>query len=314
MRILFMGTPEFAVPSLRAVAGAGPGFEVVMVVTGPDRPRRSRNSAPEPTPVKQAALELGLRVLEVEDVKDPAFASTVQELRPDVIVVAAFRILPPAVYGAARLGSFNLHASLLPAYRGAAPINHALMQGDRESGVTTFFLQQQVDTGNIILKRSTPVGSDENATELALRLSFIGAEAVLATLRLIAEGRADVSLQDESMASKAPKLTRQNTRIDWNRSAADLHNFIRGLSMRPAAWTTLGGKSVKIFRSAAAPQMSPSSPCAPGSLLIDDGRLYARGTDGWIELLLLQLEGKRPMEAPEFVRGFRPEVTEPQLV
>jgi methionyl-tRNA formyltransferase len=314
MRILFMGTPEFAVPSLRAVAGAGPQLEIVMVVTGPDRPRRSRNSAPEPTPVKQAALELGLPVLEVEDVKDPAFAGRVRDLRPDVIVVAAFRILPPAVYEAARLGSFNLHASLLPAYRGAAPINHALMHGDRESGVTTFFLQQQVDTGSIILNRRTPVGSDENATELALRLSLIGAEAVLETLRLIAEERVELTLQDESMASKAPKLTRENTRIDWNRRAADLHNFIRGLSMRPAAWTTLGGRSVKIFRSAPAPGISPSSPFSPGSLHIEDGRLYARGIDGWIELLLLQLEGKRPMEACEFVRGFRSVEAERQLV
>jgi methionyl-tRNA formyltransferase len=156
LRLIFMGTPDFAVPSLQAIAGAGLPFDVVQVVTAPDRPRRKKNADPEPTPVKSLALELGLPVLEVEDVKDPDFAEAVRELQPDVIVVAAFRILPPAVYGAARLGAFNLHASLLPAYRGAAPINHALMQGETETGVTTFFLQQQVDTGSIILKKALP--------------------------------------------------------------------------------------------------------------------------------------------------------------
>ena len=307
-----MGTPEFAVPSLRAVAAAGE-FEIVSVVTSPDRPRRRKSAAPEPTPVKTAALELGLPVQEVEDVKDPAFAVRIRELRPDVIVVAAFRILPPAVYEAARQGAFNLHGSLLPAYRGAAPVNHALMQGDAESGVTTFFLQRQVDTGSVILKRSTPVGPDENATELALRLSEIGAEAVVDTLRLIAAGKAETSVQDESRVTKAPKLTRENTRIDWRRSPRELHDFVRGLAMRPAAWTTLDRKTLKIFRSApvAAAPAAPSP--EPGALLVEDGRLYAAGLGGWLELLELQLEGKRPMEAGEFLRGFRPEASSMRL-
>ncbi|TCD48627.1 methionyl-tRNA formyltransferase [Chlorobium sp. N1] len=313
MRIVFMGTPEFAVPSLRAVAAAGSGLEIVSVVTSPDRPRRRKNAPAEPTPVKTAALELGLPVLEVEDVKDPAFAGRIRELQPDVIVVAAFRILPPAVYEAARFGAFNLHGSLLPAYRGAAPVNHALIQGELESGVTTFFLQDRVDTGNIILRRSTPVGPMENATELALRLSLIGAEAVVDTLRLIAEGRAEVAVQDESKVSKAPKLTRENTRIDWQRSAARLHDFVRGLAMRPAAWTTLDGKTVKIFRSAPSGDLAPSV-SEPGTLRVEGDRLYACAAEGWLELLELQQEGKRPMQASEFIRGFRPELSSMRFV
>ncbi|HCD36394.1 MAG TPA: methionyl-tRNA formyltransferase [Chlorobium sp.] len=307
LRLIFMGTPDFAVPSLQAIVDASLPVEVVQVVTAPDRPRRKKNAEAEPTPVKSLALQLGLPVLEVEDVKDPGFAEAVRRLQPDVIVVAAFRILPPAVYGAARLGAFNLHASLLPAYRGAAPINHALIEGERESGVTTFFLQRQVDTGNIILKKSTPINSMENATQLAERLSQIGAEAVVETLRLIAEGTVEVSAQDESLVSKAPKLTRENTRIDWNQSAEDLHNFIRGLAMRPTAWTTLGGKNFKIFQSAPAPAVPATSCGKPGTMLIEGGCLYASGTDGWIEILSLQLEGKRPMDAGEFLRGFRAE-------
>jgi len=246
-------------------------------------------------------------VLEVEDVKDPDFAEAVRELQPDVIVVAAFRILPPAVYGAARLGAFNLHASLLPAYRGAAPINHALMQGETETGVTTFFLQQQVDTGSIILKKSTPISSGENASELAVRLSEIGAGAVLETLHLIAGGRVEVSTQDESLVSKAPKLTHENTRINWNQSAESLHNFIRGLAMRPTAWTTLGGKNFKVFRSAPAPELPGQEILPPGTILVSEGRLYSACAEGAIEILSLQMGGKRVMEASEFLFGFRSE-------
>ncbi|NTW11408.1 MAG: methionyl-tRNA formyltransferase, partial [Chlorobiaceae bacterium] len=184
MRIVFMGTPSFAVPSLRALA-AQKEFDVVLVVTGPDKPRRGKHAEAEPTAVKTAALALGLQVYETDDVHDPSFAGKIAECSADVIVVAAFRILPPAVYTRARLGAFNLHASLLPAYRGAAPINRAIINGERETGVTTFFLQERVDTGNIILKEKTSIGPDENAFELAERLSRIGAGAVVETLQRI---------------------------------------------------------------------------------------------------------------------------------
>lgn len=298
-----MGTPSFAVPSLRAIA-AEKEFDVVLVVTGPDKPRRGKHSEPEPTAVKSAALALGLPVYETDDVEDPLFEEKVASCRADIMVVAAFRILPPSVYTKARLGSFNLHASLLPAYRGAAPINWAIIRGERETGVTTFFLQERVDTGNIILKEKTSIGPEEHAFGLAERLSCIGAGAVVESLRLIASGNAAVSAQDDARATKAPKLTRENTRIVWSRPVSSLHDFIRGLALKPAAWTTFEGKTMKIFR-ARLIEHSGTWAGNPGTVLIDGNRFFVSGSDGWIEVLSLQLEGKKTMDAAEFLRGFR---------
>ncbi len=305
MRIIFMGTPEFAVPALQAIAAEKSVFEIVLVVTGKDKPRKSKRADVEPSPVKRAALALGLPVYEVDDVKDPAFVEMVAEYRPDVIVVAAFRILPPAVFEQAHLGSFNLHASLLPAYRGAAPVNWSLIKGDRETGVTTFFLQQRVDTGTVILQEKTAIAPDENATDLAGRLSEIGAKVVVSTLHLIASGTVAVSDQNEALVSRAPKLTRDNTRIDWAQPVVAIHDFIRGLALKPAAWTTFQGKTMKIFRAAPGALLSENASASPGALLVNQGRLYAACSDGWLELLSLQLEGRKNMEASEFVRGFR---------
>lgn len=303
LRVVFMGTPQFAVPSLRRIAAMSPEFETVLVVTGADKPRRSKNSPPEPTPVKQAALELGLPVFEAEDVTTPEFAEKVAVSKPDVIVVAAFRILPPAVFQLPQLGTFNLHGSQLPAYRGAAPVNWSIINGDAETGVTTFFLQQSVDTGNIITSDSTPIGPEENASELLERLSEIGAGTVERTLRMIASGSVTPEKQDDRFATKAPKLTRQNTRIDWSQPVQRLHDFIRGLAMRPTAWTTFGGKNLKIYR--ARPFDGAESSEAPGTLRIEDGRLLVAGSDGWLELLTVQAEGKKAMEAESFARGLR---------
>ena len=298
-----MGTPQFAVPSLRRIAAMAPEFEAVLVVTGADKPRRRKGAPPEPTPVKQLALELGLPVFEADDVTTAEFASTVAAARPDVIVVAAFRILPPAVFELPPLGTFNLHGSQLPAYRGAAPVNWSIINGDTETGVTTFFLQQSVDTGNIITSDSTPIGPAENASELLERLSEIGAGTVERTLRMIASGSVTPKKQDDRLATKAPKLTRQNTRIDWNQPVQRLHDFIRGLAMRPTAWTTFGGKNLKIYR--ARPFDGAESSEAPGMLRIEDGRLLVAGSDGWLELLTVQAEGKKAMEAESFARGLR---------
>jgi len=304
MRIIFMGTPEFAVPSLHAIATENSAFELVLVVTGKDKPRKNKHSDPEPSAIKRAALALGLPVYEVDDVTDPDFAASVAAQRPDVIVVAAFRILPPAVYEQAALGAFNLHASLLPAYRGAAPINWSIIKGEKETGVTTFFLQQRVDTGNIILQQKTPIAPDENAADLTRRLSEIGASVVVNTLHQIAAGSVNVSGQNEALASRAPKLTRDNTRIQWAQPVTAINDFIRGLALKPAAWTTFQGKTMKIFR--ASPAVLSDIPSAsPGRILADKGRLYASGSDGWLELLSLQLEGRKPMEASEFLRGLR---------
>jgi methionyl-tRNA formyltransferase len=304
MRVIFMGTPEFAVPSLNAIA-ADNDFELVLVVTGSDKPRRSKHSEAEPSPVKQAAIALGLPVYETDDVKSPEFFDIVTAHRADVIVVAAFRILPPAVFEQAALGTFNLHASLLPAYRGAAPINWAIINGDNETGVTTFFLQQRVDTGNIISQEKMLIEPAENATDLALRLSNLGAGVVVKTLHLIASRKAVVSVQDESLVSKAPKLTRDNTRISWSLPVNSVNNFIRGLAMKPTAWTTFNGKTMKIFKASHGAPSLDKAPDSPGTVFVDSGKLYASCSDGWLELRSIQLEGRKPMEAAEFLRGFR---------
>jgi methionyl-tRNA formyltransferase len=298
-----MGTPEFAVPSLRRIAAMTPRIETVLVVTGSDKPRRSRNSPPEPTPVKQAALELGLPVLETDDVRSHDFAARVAAALPDIIVVAAFRILPPEVFELPPLGCFNLHGSLLPAYRGAAPVNWSIINGDVETGVTTFFLRTSVDTGNIITMDRTPIGADENASELLSRLSEIGAGTVERTLTMIADGAVTPEMQDESLATRAPKLTRENTRIDWNLPVQRLHDFIRGLALKPTAWTTFGGKSLKIYKAKPSFDEKPSE--EPGNLRIADGRLLVAGADGWLELLSVQAEGKKAMDGESFARGLR---------
>lgn len=304
LRVVFMGTPSFAVPSLRRIAASPSLFDVVLVATGCDKPRRNSRSEPEATPVKQAALELGLPVLEADDVKDPAFAAKVAEARPDVIVVAAFRVLPPEVYGLAPQGTFNLHGSLLPAYRGAAPVNWALINGERRTGVTTFFLQRSVDTGNIITFDETPIGPEENASELLDRLAEIGAGTVRRTLSMIASGTVEPQRQDDCLATKAPKLTRENTRIEWNRPVGSVHDFIRGLALKPTAWTTLGGRLVKVYKARPYPG-DPDPEALAGAIRVDGGRLLVRCSDGWLELLSLHPEGRKPMGGEAFACGLR---------
>jgi methionyl-tRNA formyltransferase len=301
MNLVFMGTPEFAVPSLQKIVEAG--FGISLVVTSPDKPRHSANDPPEPTPIKETAQALGLGVLEVEDLKSPDFERAIRETNPDVIVVVAFRILPKEIFTLATKGAFNLHASLLPKYRGAAPINWAIINGETETGVSTFFLQEKVDTGNIILQKSLLIEPNEVATELATRLSELGAEAVVETLRLIEQGNFSLIQQDNSLATKAPKLTKENTRIDWSKSAKEVFNFIRGLSERPTAWTTLNGKQVKIYRAAL---FSETETGEVGKWILGDETLYVQCQSGIVELLSLQQEGKKRMRTSDFLRGYRP--------
>jgi methionyl-tRNA formyltransferase len=306
MRIVFMGTPGFAVPSLRRIAAEDRDFNLVLVVTGTDKPRKSRHSSLEPTPVKKAALELGLPVYETDDVNSDEFVKAVKACRPDVIVVAAFRILPARVFELAARGTFNLHASLLPAYRGAAPVNWAIMNGEIRTGVTTFFLQKTVDTGNVILKEETGIGPMENATELLERLSLIGADTVIKSLDLIRSGFVHPVEQDSRFATKAPKLTRENTRIAWDQPVRRLHDFIRGLALKPGAWTQLDQKTVRIFGATPASVQDPDEAgTKPGFLRAEKDRLLVRGADGWIEILSLQVEGKKTMDGGSFARGMR---------
>ncbi len=300
MNVVFMGTPEFAVPSLRKIAASND--RVSLVVTSPDKPREGAKSTPEPTPVKRAARELSLPVLEIDDLKSPSFEQALREVAPDVIVVVAFRILPPHLFSIPTKGIFNLHASLLPKYRGAAPINWAIINGEKETGVTTFFLQEKVDTGNIILQKRIEIAPDETAADLSKKLSRLGADAVVETLQRISNGTVDPVEQDNMLATKAPKLFRDNTKIDWAKSADDVNNFIRGLAERPTAWTTFNGKQVKIF------QARPSrleNTGAPGAWRIENNSLIVNCGAGTVEILSMQVEGKKRLTAEEFLRGYR---------
>jgi len=297
MRIIFMGTPEFAVPSLNRLVEAG--YPPIAVVTGPDRPR-GRGQKLSPTAVKRAAKRHGIdRILQPESVKDPAFAETIADLEPDIIVVVAFKILPPAVYEKARHGAFNLHGSLLPLYRGAAPINRAVMDGVEETGVTTFFLKPAVDTGNIILKKRMKVGSNETAGEVHDRMMHLGAEAVVETVQRITDGTVTTEPQEDSLASPAPKIFREDCGIPWEADAETVHNFIRGLSPYPGAWTYHEETLLKVFRS----ELSDGSG-APGEVLSVDGQLLVACGSGAVACTEAQQEGKRRMAAADFVNGY----------
>jgi methionyl-tRNA formyltransferase len=309
MRIVFMGTPAFALPSLEALLSYR--CDVVAVVTGPDKPK-GRGQLVAPSSVKEHSLKRNIPVLQPERLSDSDFLQHLTSLRPDLFSVVAFRILPRSVLSIPRLGSFNLHASLLPKYRGAAPINRAIMNGETETGVTTFFLEEAVDTGSVILQARVRIGENETAGELADRLAQVGSEVVVQTVRLIETGNVRTQPQDSSLSSLAPKIFKEDCRIDWNRSAVEVHNHVRGLSPLPGAWTTLGEKVLKVYRTelvrhsgeATLPGMLP-----PGAVArIDPAGLLVRSGDRLISLLEVQLEGKRRMGIAEFLRGFRIDV------
>jgi methionyl-tRNA formyltransferase len=297
MRIIFMGTPEFAVPSLERLVEHG--YKPVAVVTGPDRPR-GRGQQTSPTPVKAAALRLGIdEILQPESLKDPAFLQAVAALEPDVMVVVAYRILPPELYTLARRGAFNLHGSLLPRYRGAAPLHRAVMAGERETGVTTFFLEPKVDTGEVILQKRLPVGPDETTGELHDRMMALGAEAVLETVRRIESGEVRTQPQDDAAATPAPKLFREDGRIPWAAPARGVHDHVRGLSPEPGAWTMHGDLLLKVYRTRIVPGEG-----VPGVVLPAGGRLVVACGEGAVELLEVQPEGRRRMPAAAFLNGY----------
>jgi methionyl-tRNA formyltransferase len=300
MNIVFMGTPEFAVPSLRILLEQH--NTIAAVVTAPDKPR-GRGQHVSCSAVKEFAAAHSLPVLQPENLRDPSFAAALRALTPDLFVIVAFRILPKEVFSIPALGAFNLHASLLPKYRGAAPINWAIINGDTESGVTTFFLQEKVDTGSIILQRSIPITETMNAGELHDALMELGASAVVETVQLIHAHRVVLQTQDDTLASPAPKIFKEDCRIAWHLPAHAIHNFVRGLAPHPAAWTTLNGKTVKIF--ATSPAHTGLTAIAPGMLHADGDRLFAGTVLGAIEILALQLEGKKRLTAAEFLRGHR---------
>ncbi len=299
MRIVFMGTPEFAVPSLDILISNG--YEIAGVVTVADR-KKGRGLKESHSAVKEYALEKGLKVLQPEKLKDEDFVRELQQLQPDIIVVVAFRILPREVYTIAKYGSFNLHASLLPKYRGAAPINWTIINGEKESGVTTFFLQDKVDTGNVILQKKVSIDESDTAGTLHDKLMEIGKSAVLETVKIIEEGAVEVIEQDDSESSPAPKIFKDDCRIDWGEDAGKIYNFVRGLSPYPAAWTMFDGKSVKIYFTQ---KTDNDSNAEPGVLEIDGKSILVNTGSEKLEITELQSEGKRRMKAEDFVNGLR---------
>ena len=294
-----MGTPDFAVPSLDILVQQG--YKLAAVITAPDKPR-GRGREVTPSPVKQYALSRGLHVLQPTNLKDPDFLTELRNLNANLQVVVAFRMLPEAVWAMPALGTFNLHASLLPQYRGAAPINWAIINGERETGVTTFFLQQEIDTGNIIFQEKEPIFDTDDAGTLYERLRYKGAHLVLKTVQAIEAGNCPSQPQVVTAPLKtAPKIFRDTCRINWHQPAINIHNLVRGLSPYPAAWTNWNGKNYKIFKTQVLPQSFSNE---AGAINTDHKTwLHAQTAEGSIAVLELQPEGKKRMTIPEFFRG-----------
>ncbi len=301
MRIIFMGTPEFAIPSLRILLENQ--YEIAAVVTAPDRPKGRGQKVSSP-PVKEFAAKHKLKVLQPASLKEKDFVDQVTELSPDINVVVAFRILPREVFEVPKHGSFNLHASILPKYRGAAPINWAIIKGEKETGVTAFFLQEKVDTGNIILQARVAIGENETASELHDKLAEVGAEIVLQTVRLIELGKVQPRAQDESLVTPAPKIYKEMCKIDWTKSAREVHNFVRGLSPDPCAFTFHNAKMLNVYRTKRAGKKVNGS--RPGELVNPSSKelLVATG-DELLAIEEIQLEGKKKMGIEEFLRGYQ---------
>ena len=307
LRIVFMGTPDFAVPTLDSLV-AWPGGQVVAVITAPDRPA-GRGRQLQASAVKVAAETHGLPVLQPANLKSPEFQAELKSYAADLQVVVAFRMLPEAVWSMPRLGSINIHGSLLPQYRGAAPINWALMHGDTETGVTSFFLRHEIDTGDLIFQDRLAIAPEDDFGSVYDKLKTVGAALALRSVQAIAAGTAP-SLPQEAHADlrPAPKLSKETGRLDFNRPVAELVNWVRGLSPVPTAFAALpDGRIVKIYRAQALAFDGPETATTPGTWA-SDGRRYLRvaAANGWLDLLDVQLEGKKRMSVEEFLRGAGP--------
>ncbi|PHK99545.1 methionyl-tRNA formyltransferase [Neolewinella marina] len=294
-----MGTPEFAVPSLERLVDAG--YPVVGVITATDKLGGRGGKQLLESPVKQAAIRLGIPVLQPRNLKSPEFQGELRALSADLQIVVAFRMLPEAVWNMPPLGTFNLHGSLLPKYRGAAPINWAVIRGEEETGATTFFIRHEIDTGDVLLQCRIPIGENDTAGDVHDRMMVEGADLVLQTVQLIEGGDYKLRQQDDALATSAPKLNREMARIDFDQPVGEVHNFIRGLSPWPAAWTTLEDKQLKLIRTRVE---KGDHDLAPGTIRTDDkSYLRVAAPGGFLVVEELQLAGRRRMHTEEFLRG-----------
>jgi methionyl-tRNA formyltransferase len=304
LRIVFMGTPEFAVGILDTILHNN--YEVVGVITAADKPA-GRGQKIKYSAVKEYALAHNLHLLQPTNLKDESFLAELQALNANLQIVVAFRMLPEVVWKMPSLGTFNLHASLLPNYRGAAPINWAIINGETKTGVTTFFIDDKIDTGAMILNSETAIGVNESAGELHDRLMELGSETVIQTLALLESGRVTTTIQkDNDEIKTAYKLNKENCKIDWNKSALDIHNLIRGLSPYPAAWSFISDKgeewNVKIYQSNI---VIEAHTLAVGQLVCTKKELKIAVRDGFIQIVSLQFPGKKKMNTAEFLNGIQ---------
>lgn len=310
LRIVYMGTPEFAVESLKRLVEGG--YNIVGVITMPDKPMGRHGSVLQPSPVKQYAVSQGLKVLQPEKLKNEEFVAELRSLNADLQIVVAFRMLPEVVWSMPRLGTFNLHASLLPQYRGATPINWAVINGDTETGITTFFLKHEIDTGEIIDQVRVPIADTDNVEVVYERLMRLGGDLVLKTVDAILEGSVKTIPQEElaqvGELRPAPKIFKETCRIDWTIGVKRIYDFVRGLSPYPAAWTELYQEGtdpvmLKIFETE---KLFCEHSLAPGTI-VTDCKTYFKiaSSDGYVNVLSLQLAGKKRMEINDFLRGYR---------
>lgn len=310
IRIVFMGTPDFAVGSLKALIDNG--YQVVGVITAPDKPAGRGRQLTE-SAVKKYAVENGLNVLQPEKLKNPEFLADLERLKADLQIVVAFRMLPEVVWNRAPFGTFNLHASLLPQYRGAAPLNWAIINGERETGVTTFLLDQEIDTGRIIFQERIEIGENDSVGDLHDHMMEVGAGLVLKTVDALAEGRVEAVEQTALMNTPesirhAPKIFKDDCRVDWTRDTESVRNLIRGMSPYPTAWTELVHRDTAEILTAkiySAIRDNQSLPGAPGTLQ-SDGKTFLKIAciDGWLSITDIQLSGRKRMKIVELLRGF----------
>jgi methionyl-tRNA formyltransferase len=298
MNLLFMGSADFSIPSLEKLYKSK--HKILSLVTVPDK-EKGRGQKISSSPVKGFGIKNNLPILQPEKLKDENFINQLKDFNADLFVVVAFRILPKEVFTIPSKGSFNLHASLLPKYRGAAPIQWALINGEKETGVTTFALEEKVDTGNIYLQEKINIDYEDNFETLHDKLSVLGADAVLQTVDLIESGNYKLRHQDNSNATPAPKITTETGKIDWTKSAAEIHNLIRGLSPTPCAYFFHENKKIKVYKT----KVHTEEKTSPGKIIETKKNLFVECGKDKLEILELQLEGRKRMNAEEFLRGFK---------